>query len=75
MAKKSVRKTKAPKKTWKRRRATSKPVADRKQFLAMLTPSVIGDIKEAARQDGRPAWEIIEEAAVAWLARRKKAGK
>jgi hypothetical protein len=74
MGKKSVGKTKAPKKTWKPGRATSKPVSDRKQFLAMLTPSVISDIKEAAREDGRPAWEIMEEAAVTWLAWRRKAG-
>jgi hypothetical protein len=30
------------------------------------------DIKEAAMADGRPAWEIMEEAALQWLERRKR---
>ena len=38
----------------------------------MMSPSVIGDIKEAALADGRPAWEIIEEAALQGLERRKR---
>jgi hypothetical protein len=63
---------KAVKKTWKRGRSTSTPVADRKQFLTMMTPAVIRDIKEAALADGRPAWEVMEEAAVEWLKRRKQ---
>lgn len=62
----------AKKKTWKRGRVASKPVAERRQFLTMMTPAVIRDIKDAAMEDGRPAWEVMEEAAQQWLDRRKR---
>ena len=37
----------------------------------MMSPTVIWDIKQAAKADGRPAWEVMEEAGKEWLDRRK----
>jgi hypothetical protein len=54
------------------KRARKHPVGDRIQFLTTMSAQVIKDVKEAALADGMNAWEIMEEAAVEWLARRKK---
>jgi hypothetical protein len=48
-----------------------RPVGDRRQFLTMMSPSVIKAIKQAGLEDDRPAWDVMEEAAKQWLERRK----
>jgi hypothetical protein len=62
-----VEKKKAP--TPKRGRRS--PLGDRRQFLMMMSPVVIKAVKQAAIEDDRPAWSIMEEAAKQWLDRRK----
>jgi hypothetical protein len=47
------------------------PVGDRRQFLTTMSADVIRAVKLAALEDGMNAWEIMEEAAKDWLARRK----
>jgi hypothetical protein len=37
-----------------------------------MSPTVTGHIREAAMADNRPAREIMEEAALQWLERRKR---
>jgi hypothetical protein len=51
---------------------SEKPVrADgRKPFLAYLEPELIKNLKKAALDDERNAYEIVEEAVGDWLARR-----
>jgi uncharacterized protein (DUF2235 family) len=44
---------------------------DRRQFLTTMSADVIKAVKLAALEDGTNAWEIMEEAAKEWLARRK----
>jgi hypothetical protein len=59
--------------TKKSAKAPSKqPVGDRRQFLTTMSADVIKAVKLAALEDGINAWEIMEEAAKDWLARRKK---
>lgn len=53
----------------KRKKRT--PVGDRIQFLAMLSPEIVKQIKHAAVEDERAAWDVMEEAATEWLKRRK----
>jgi len=54
--------------------ADRKPRADgRKPLLAYLNPLVIKDLKRAALDDDRNTYEIVEEAARDWLARREQA--
>jgi hypothetical protein len=48
-----------------------RPVGDRRQFLTMMSPSVIKAVKQAGLEDDRPAWDVMEEAAKQWLERRK----
>ncbi len=48
-----------------------RPVGDRRQFLTMMSPSVIKAVKQAGLDDDRPASDIMEEAAKQWLERRK----
>ncbi|MEH2562425.1 DUF4011 domain-containing protein [Bradyrhizobium sp. AZCC 2289] len=43
----------------------------RRQFLTMMSPDVIADIKQAGIEDYRAAWDVLEEAARDWLKRRK----
>jgi hypothetical protein len=62
-----VEKKKAP--VPKRGRRT--PRGDRRQFLMMMSPEVIKSVKQAAIEDDRPAWSVMEEAAKQWLDRRK----
>lgn len=38
----------------------------------MMSPNVIADIKEAAVEEHRAAWDVLEEAAREWLKRRKR---
>jgi hypothetical protein len=47
------------------------PVGDRVQFLTTMSADVIRSVKQAALDDNRNAWEIMEEAAQQWLDRRK----
>jgi hypothetical protein len=54
------------------KRARKQPVGDRIQFLTTMHADVIMDVKKAALEDGMNAWQIMEEAAKEWLARRKK---
>jgi hypothetical protein len=49
------------------------PVGDRRQFLTTMSADVIRAVKQAALDDDRNAWEIMEEAARQWLERRKTA--
>jgi hypothetical protein len=53
------------------KRGRRSPVGDRRQFLTMMSPSVIKAVKQAGLDDDRPAWDIMEEAAKQWLERRK----
>lgn len=59
----------AKKKASKRGRRT--PVGDRRQFLTMMSPDIIKAVKQAALDDDRAAWDVMEEAAKEWLERRK----
>jgi hypothetical protein len=54
------------------KRARKHPVGDKIQFLTTMSAKVIKDVKQAALDDGTNAWQIMEEAAKEWLARRKK---
>jgi hypothetical protein len=47
-------------------------VGDRRQFLTTMSADVIKAVKQAAIEDDRNAWQIMEEAAREWLDRRKK---
>jgi hypothetical protein len=60
-----VEKKKAPK------RGIRSPLGDRRQFLTMMSPDVIKAIKQAAIEEDRAAWDLMEEAAKQWLDRRK----
>jgi hypothetical protein len=64
-----VEKKEAPK------RGLRSPLGDRRQFLTMMSPDIIRSIKQAALEDDRAAWDIMEEAARQWLERRKSAKK
>lgn len=55
--------------TTKRKKRT--PVGDRIQFLTMMSPEIVKQIKHAAVEEERAAWDIMEEAATEWLKRRK----
>lgn len=47
------------------------PIGDRVQFLMMLHPDVIADIKQVAIDEHRAAWDVMEQAAREFLRRRK----
>jgi hypothetical protein len=47
----------------------------RKSLLVYLHPDLIKDLKKAALDEDRTAYEITEEAVAAWLAARKVGGK
>ena len=49
----------------------SLPIGDRVRFLTMMSPDVIAAVKQAAIEDERAAWAVMEEAAREWLERRK----
>lgn len=57
------------------KRARKHPVGDRIQFLTTMSADVIRDVKLAALEDGANAWEIMEEAAMEWLERRRAKAK
>jgi hypothetical protein len=61
-----AKKTKLPK------RGLRTPTAGRKQLLVLIDEKVIGQIMDAAEEDGRTAWDVVEEASKQWLARRAK---
>lgn len=53
--------------------STSRARSDgRRQLLIYLLPEVIKDLKRAALDDGRPAYELAEEAILEALKRRKR---
>jgi hypothetical protein len=52
-----------------------RPIGDRRQFLTMMSPDLIKLIKLAAIEDDRPAWQVVEEATIQWLERRKSTKK
>jgi hypothetical protein len=54
------------------RRGRKPAEGDKRKFLATLDPEVIKAMKLAAIEDETSASEILEEAAVEWLERRKK---
>jgi hypothetical protein len=56
----------------KPKRGPRSPRGDRRQFLTMMSPQVIKAVKQAALQESRAAWDIMEEAAKQWLERRRK---
>jgi hypothetical protein len=60
-----VGKKRAPK------RGKRTPIGDRIQFLMMMDPDVIADIKQVAIDEHRAAWDIMEQAAREFLKRRK----
>lgn len=43
----------------------------RKQFLTVMAPDVIKNLKKAALDAGKPAYEIVEIAVLEWLAKKK----
>ena len=47
------------------------PVGERRQFLVTMSADVIKAVKQAGLDDDNNAWEIMEEAALQWLERRK----
>ena len=57
------------------KRGKRTPLGDRRQFLTMMSPDIIRSIKQAALEDDRAAWDIMEEAARQWLERRKSGRK
>lgn len=48
-----------------------KPSVDRRQFLSYMQPHLIMDLKTEALQQGRPAYELVEDAVHAYLEARK----
>jgi hypothetical protein len=63
----------AKKKKASKKKGWKSPIGDRVQFLTMMSPDVIVAVKQAAIEDERAAWAVMEEAAREWLERRKKA--
>ncbi|MCP3476300.1 hypothetical protein NLM33_39465 [Bradyrhizobium sp. CCGUVB1N3] len=57
------------KKTPKRGKRT--PIGDRIQFLTMMHPDVIADIKQVGIDEHRAAWDVMEQAAREFLKRWK----
>jgi len=53
------------------KRGKRTPIGDRVQFLTMMHPDVIADIKQVAIDEHRAAWDSMEEAAREFLRRRK----
>jgi hypothetical protein len=47
------------------------PIGDRVQFLTMMHPDVIADIKQVALDEHRAAWDVMEQAAREFVKRRK----
>jgi hypothetical protein len=56
----------------KKKRGIRSPLGERRQFLTMMSPDVIKAVKQAALEDDRAAWMILEEAAKQWLEQRRK---
>ena len=44
----------------------------RRQLLIYMTPDVVKDLKRAALDLDRPAYELAEEAILEWLKKRKR---
>jgi hypothetical protein len=47
------------------------PIGETVQFLTMMHPDVIADIKQVATDEHRAAWDVMEQAAREFLKRRK----
>jgi hypothetical protein len=52
--------------------ATRKRGDGRRQLLIYMLPDVVKDLKRAALDEDRPAYELAEEAILDWLKRRKR---
>jgi hypothetical protein len=46
--------------------------ARRRQLLIYMSPDLIKELKRAALDEDRPAYELAEEAILDWLKRRKR---
>ncbi|KQT13735.1 hypothetical protein ASG57_33840 [Bradyrhizobium sp. Leaf396] len=55
------------------KRGKRTPIGDRVQFLTMMHPDVIADIKQVAIDEHRAAWDVMEQAAREFLKRRQRA--
>jgi hypothetical protein len=49
----------------------AKTAADKRNFFATMSSSVIASIKKAAIDEDRTASKVLEEAATEWLAKRR----
>jgi len=47
----------------------------RRQLLIYMLPDVVKDLKRAALDEDRPAYELAEEAILDWLLKRRKRNK
>ncbi|KRR27991.1 hypothetical protein CQ14_09225 [Bradyrhizobium lablabi] len=54
-----------------KRRSTVSSLGNSRQFLTMMSPQIIKAIKQAALEDDRAAWDVMEEAVTQQLERRK----
>jgi hypothetical protein len=57
------------------KRLTRTRADGRRSLLVYLHPELIKELKKAALDEDRTAYEITEEAVAAWLAARKAGGK
>lgn len=48
-----------------------KAPVERRQFLSYMKPDLIIELKTAAMEDERPAYELVEDAVAAYLKARK----
>ncbi|QQO33164.1 hypothetical protein JJC00_32275 [Bradyrhizobium diazoefficiens] len=54
------------------KRGKRTPIGDRVQFLMMMHPDVIADIKQVGIDEHRAAWDVMEHAAREFLKRRER---
>jgi hypothetical protein len=54
------------------KRGKRTPIGERVQFLTMMHPDVVADIKQVAIDAHRAAWDVMEQAAREFLKRRHK---
>lgn len=53
------------------KRGKRTPIGDRVQFLTMMHPEAIADIRRVGIDEHRAAWDVMEQAAREFLKRRK----
>jgi hypothetical protein len=56
-------------------RAHARSSDGRRQLLIYMLPDVVKDLKRAALDEDRPAYELAEEAILDWLLKRRKRNK